>query len=83
MSIKAEEKLTPEQLVKQKFPDAFVDDDGDWIYVRNKITVTGPCPDCGQKWIHKVTDFSSIGILGTGNCNYNAWQDAAKKLGLL
>ena len=83
MMTKTKEMLTLEELVKQKFPDAFVEDDGQWVYIMNKKTVTEPCPHCGQDWTHKVIDFGLLGgSLGSGNCAENAWKNTAESLGL-
>ena len=73
--------LMAEELVKQKYPDAFVDDDGDWVYVRVKKTVTGPCPHCGQQWSRKEIEHGNV--LGSGGDSTRAWKSAAESLGLI
>ncbi len=74
-------KLSAQERVKKKFPLAFVDDDGQWVYIRNKKEISGPCPTCGQMATIQRTDFQ--GTLGSGNCAQSAWQDAADKLGVI
>lgn len=70
-----------QKLVLQKYPDAFVDDDGDWIYIRVTKTITEKCPTCRQDWVHKVTDY--MNILGSAGNQQSAWEAAAKNLGLI
>lgn len=75
------EKLSPRELVLQRYPNAFVDDDGEWVRIENMKTVSENCPHCRQEWTHKVVDL--LGTLGAGNCAENAWKNAAKRLGLI
>lgn len=77
----ATSKLTPKELVQQKYPDAFVDDDGEWVYIRAPKTITEKCPTCGQDWTHKVTDY--MNILGSAGNESSAWKSAARNLGLI
>jgi hypothetical protein len=74
-------ELTARELVLGKYPDAFADDDGDWIYIRTKETVTKRCPTCGQDWTHKVTNFGNT--LGSAGNESLAWESAAQRLGLI
>jgi len=74
-------KLTAQELVKQKYPNSFVDDDGDWVYIRVKKTVTENCPHCRQKWTHEITDYNKT--LGSSGSESRAWESAAKSLGLI
>lgn len=73
---KARRVIPPEETVRKLYPNAFVDDDGEWVRIRNQKTVTEPCPHCKQSWTHMVTDYSDT--LGAGNSEAAAWKDAAK-----
>lgn len=75
------EKPAPEELVKQHYPLAFVEDDGDYVYIRVRRPVTETCPTCGQEWTHTVTDYSRT--LGSGGTAAYAWKNAAHNLGLI
>ena len=83
MANKTSSTLSAKELVKQKLPDAFADDDGEWVYIRNKKEVTERCPHCGQSWTHKTIDLLGSMRLGSGNCEENAWKNTAKALGLM
>ena len=73
--------LSPRELVQKKYPNSFVDDDGDWVYIRVLKTITEKCRHCRQDWTHQVTDF--FNILGSGGSELRAWENAAKNLGLI
>ena len=75
-------QLSAEQLVKQKHPTAFVDDDGERVAILIKKTVTERCPHCDQDWTHQVTNLM-VGSIGRGGTDEYAWQNAAKNLGLM
>lgn len=77
----ATSKPTPRELVQQKFPDAFVRDDGEWVYIKNLETITEKCPTCGQDWTHKVTYCRNN--LGSAGNESSAWESAARNLGLI
>ena len=68
--------MTVEQLFRQEYPDAFVDDDREWVRIRNMREVTEVCPHCHQGWTHKVIDYGHA--LGAGNCESAAWEDALR-----
>lgn len=70
-----------EKRVLEEHPTAFVDDDGDWVYIRTKRLVAGKCPHCHQPWKRQETDFEAT--LGSAGNATAAWEDAAKSLGLL
>lgn len=70
-----------QQRVQEAHPTAFVDDDGDWVYIRTKRLVSGTCPHCHQPWERLETCFmATLGAAGNATA---AWEDAAKSLGLL
>ena len=71
-------ELTPRELVLQKFPKAFVDDDGEWVRIENMKTITEICNHCGQKWTHDIVDL--LGTLGSGANAEAAWKNAAATL---
>jgi hypothetical protein len=73
-------KKNPKELVLQKYPDAFLEDTGEWVYIRTKI-IKDTCPTCKQPWIHKVTDH--MNTLGSGGDSEYAWESAAKSLRLI
>ena len=75
--------LTPEELVLEKYPNAFVDDNGEWVYIRNQKETTENCPHCGQKWTRLVIDYTVGGTLGAGGDKERAWDDTAKRFGLI
>jgi hypothetical protein len=77
----ATSKPTSQELVQQKYPDAFVDDDGQWIYIMVRKTITEECPTCGKNWTHKVVDHTNI--LGSAGNESSAWESAARNLGLI
>ena len=64
------------RLFRKAYPNAFVDDDHQWVHIRNKKVVTEECPHCNRSWTHMVVDYSQI--LGSGNCETAAWEDAAR-----
>jgi hypothetical protein len=68
-------------LVKAKFPTAYVNDDGEWIYIQTTKTVTENCPECHQKWTHEKEDL--FWSLGSGGTEEIAWVNAASRFGLL
>ena len=70
-----------EELVKQKYPDAFVEDNGQWVYIMTLKTVIERCPTCKRDWTHKVVDH--MNTLGSGGSESYAWESAAKSLGLI
>ncbi len=72
---------TAEELVKQKYPDTFVKDNGQRVYIMVLKTITEECPTCKQDWTHKVVDH--LNILGSGGSESYAWESAAKSLGLI
>ncbi len=74
-------KLTPQELVQQKYPDSFVEDDGERVYIRTRKNITETCPYCQRNWTHKVVDYSNT--IGAGGSESRAWEDAAKSLGLI
>jgi hypothetical protein len=65
--------------VLEKYPTAFVDDDGESVRIRQTKTFEGLCPHCRQSWNHQVTDYEK-GALGAGSTESAAWEDAAKNL---
>ncbi|MEK7623794.1 MAG: hypothetical protein AAB408_03960 [Patescibacteria group bacterium] len=75
-------KKNPKELVRERDPDAFVEDDGERVYIKTKKIVDDPCPTCRQKWSHKVVDLKR-GALGSGGSAAAAWKSAAENLGLL
>jgi hypothetical protein len=74
-------KLDPQELVQKKYPNSFVNDDGEWVYIRVKKSRTEICSHCGQSWTHQVTDYDVT--LGSGGSESDAWQNAALNLGLI
>ena len=64
----------PGSRFKQRYPDAFADDDGERVYIRNMKLFTETCRCCGRSWTHKVIDWTHV--LGSGNCESAAWEDA-------
>ncbi|MBI2627062.1 MAG: hypothetical protein HYW77_02350 [Parcubacteria group bacterium] len=74
-------QLTAQELVQQKYPNSFVVDDGDWVYIETRKTITENCPHCRQSWKHKITDYNNT--LGSGGSESRAWENAAKSLGLI
>ena len=75
------EKKTAEELVKQKYPGAYVWDDGDWVYIHIPDPITQKCPTCGQKWTHRVEGLEPC--IGSAGNSGAAWEDAAESLGLV
>jgi len=71
-------ELGPKARVKQVYPDAFADDDGESVRIINRKTVTERCTSCGQDWTHKAVDWSQI--LGKGGSENAAWERAARDL---
>jgi hypothetical protein len=80
-AVAATNKATPEELVKQKYPAAFVDDDGSWIYIRVRKIVADKCPTCRQDRTDSVVDYSNT--LGSAGNESAAWKSAAQNVGLL
>lgn len=78
----ANKKPTAKELVKEKYPTAFVDDDGDWVYIHITRLDESRCPHCNQTWRRQVIDYMH-GPLGSGGSTEYAWQKAAENLGLL
>ncbi len=74
---------SPTALVKAKYPTAYADDDGSWVYIRRAITEK--CALCGGTGIVHVIDYSirAFNPMGAGNCSEKAWANAAKNLGLI
>ena len=70
--------MDAQRSVKEEFPNAVVDDDGSWVYIRDGKVVTEQCPHCRQDWTHTVINFEQT--LGSGNCEAAAWEDAAQRL---
>jgi hypothetical protein len=68
------------ELVLINMPKAFEDSDGEWTHIRRRVALTEPCPHCRQDWTHDVID---TGIFGGGVTSEEAWESAAKNLGLL
>jgi len=77
MTTNTVEHKTAEQIVKEKFPTAFVDDDGTFVSIRDKKLVSEACPHCGQRWDHMVVNQVSLG--SGGNADY-AWKSAANAI---
>ena len=73
--------LSHEELVKQKYPTAFVYDDVGWVYIKFTTSRTDPCPRCGQSWTREVT--MVMYSLGSGGSSSAAWESAAQNLGLI
>lgn len=71
---------TFKELVREKHPTAFVDDDGDWIYIRIKRTTI--CSECNGTGKCTFTDFTA-NALGAGGDESATWENAARKLGLI
>ncbi len=74
--------LIARELVIQKYQDAHVDDDGEWVRIRVRKNITEPCPHCGQPYTRSAPEFMQK-CLGSGGSAEVAWADAAKGLGLL
>jgi hypothetical protein len=72
---------TTQELVQQKYPTAFAEDDMERVRIRIKETVTEICPNCHQQWTHEVTNLAVT--LGSGGDESLAWKSAAQKLGLI
>lgn len=77
----ATRKKTAKELVQERCPTAFVEDDGESVRICTKRTVKSNCPNCQQPWERQVTDH--MGVLGRGGNETYAWEDAARSLGLL
>lgn len=75
-----QEKPTAQELVRRKYPSAFVEDTGDWVYIRLRETITEKCSRCGQDWTHEVV--VPLRYLGSGGSEGAAWKDALKRLAL-
>lgn len=73
--------LSAEKLVKQRHPTAYAEDDGEWVRIRERVTVTEDCPYCHQSWTHQVT--AILVSLGGGGDAIAAWEDAARHLDLM
>lgn len=74
-------KPAPRELVLQKYPRAFVYDDGERVYIRDRIMIKGFCPHCKRPWEREEEDF--MHSLGFGGYAEAAWKNAAENLGLL
>jgi hypothetical protein len=79
--IEPQKQTSCEEIVKQKYPDAFVDNTGgEWYHIFIRQAVTEPCQTCHQQWTHEVvTCATPIGEDG----EYSAWEQAARVLGLI
>ena len=74
-----ERKLTPRELVLQKYPTARVEDDGQSVDIIFTEKITDKCPHCGQDWTHYKFNPLKNPIGRAGN-EHAAWDDAAKSL---
>jgi hypothetical protein len=61
-----------EELVKRQFPNAYVDDDGEWVYIRPGTQEKRPCSECN---IERTTT-STLGAIGSGGTASAAWLKA-------
>ena len=74
-------KLTPRELVLQKYPTAHEYDDGDCVKIVIDKMLDELCPHCKQKWTRIITDLALV--LGSGGDGEAAWKSAAQRLGLI
>jgi len=70
------------ELVLEKYPTAFVDDDGEWIYIRIGETERINCGECSRPYTRNKPTRLCRAVGGAGN-NDAAWKDAAKNLSLM
>lgn len=66
-----------QELVLEKFPNAFVDDDVDYVYIRLADFQEIKC-SCGHIHQHKVTNYQKT--LGSGGTAQSAWQSALEHI---
>ena len=72
-------KQASEEFVKERYPNAFIDDDGERVmYVRYKTRVTTPCRTCGQQWTRDIAEVGAC-LSSAGN-DFDAWKRAAEAL---
>ena len=67
------------QLVLDKYPTAFAEDDGESVKIWTKRKATGRCGHCGQSMPTEVTDYQ-FGCLGVGGTVEAAWKHAAERV---
>jgi hypothetical protein len=67
-----------ETLVKQKYPTAYLHDNGEWVYVYKMTEKEIVCFVCGHKHTHYESLMVWENILGDGPSPGAAWENAAK-----
>lgn len=72
------DKMTAEQLVRQKYPDVFEDRIGEWIFIRIERQIIEPSQTYGQG-----VKTSARRAIGSGGSSSVAWENAAKALELM
>ena len=72
---------TAREAVLELQPTAFVNDDGQWVYIQIRRPVEERCPTCG--FTHTVMrSIDARDTIASGNCDDNAWKNAATRLGI-
>ena len=73
---------TARELVLKRYPDAFVHDDGEGIYVKLPESEMVVCPACGRP--HERRKYvDRMPTIGSAGNERSAWESAATGLGLI
>ena len=73
---------TPSALVLAKHPNAFVHDDGQWVYIKLRENETVICSECGQAHTREK-NIHHMSTIGSAGSSAYAWEAAARSLGLM